>query len=359
MAHSMFSALLKNVPADASVAIEGKSSAEFGGFIDTGSYTLNAALSGSLFGGMPDNKITALAGESGTGKTFFILGILQSWMKANPTGMVFYCDSESAVTNHMLTERGLDLNRIAKVEPETIEQFRQSVGMILDNYAESKASGKCDVPIMMVLDSLGNLSSEKEVTDVRDQNNTRDMTKAQLLRGTFRVLRLRLAKLGVPMIVANHTYSVVGAYIPTKALSGGGGLIYVSDSIAMLSKSKERDAEKTVIGNIIKVVMIKSRLSRELTEAEVRISYTGGLDRYHGVLDMAVEAGLVTKTVGRYTFPGEKVSVTASKIAETPGKYFTDEFLKKLDATYVKPNFSYGGGAANSSPATDTTTENI
>jgi len=351
MANSLFSQLLKNVPADASVAIEGKSSAEFGGFIDTGSYTLNAALSGTLFGGMPDNKITCLAGESGTGKTFFILGILKSWMAQNPKGMVFYFDTESAVTNHMLTDRGLDLTRIAKVEPETIEQFRQSVLAILDNYGEQKAAGKCDVPIIMALDSLGNLSSEKEVTDVRDQNNTRDMTKAQLLRGTFRVLRLRLAKLAVPMIVANHTYAVVGAYVPTKALSGGGGLVYVSDSIAMLSKAKERDAEKNVIGNIVKVQMIKSRLSRELTEASVRISYTGGLDRHYGILDLAVEAGLVTKVVGRYTFPGEKASVTANKIADAPEKYFTKDFLEKLDETYVRPHFSYGGVVTPSSAA--------
>lgn len=206
MSNSLFKALLKNVPASASLAVEGKSSAEFGKFVDTGSYTLNAALSGSLFGGMPDNKITVFAGESSTGKTFFVLGILKSWMEQNPNGIVVYFDTESAVTNQMLTDRGLDITRIIKVEPETIEQFRQSAVAILDNYEESKSTD----PMIMVLDSLGNMSSLKEVQDVRDQKDSRDMTKAQLIRGTFRVLRLRLAKLSVPMIVTNHVYQVVG-----------------------------------------------------------------------------------------------------------------------------------------------------
>lgn len=338
MSNSLFKALLKNVPASASLAVEGKSSAEFGKFIDTGSYTLNAALSGSLFGGMPDNKITVFAGESSTGKTYFIIGILKSWMEQNPKGVVVYFDTESAVTNQMLTDRGLDITRIIKVEPETIEQFRQSALAILDNYEESKTTD----PMIMVLDSLGNLSSVKEVQDVRDQKDTRDMTKAQLIRGTFRVLRLRLAKLSVPMIVSNHVYAVVGAYVPTKAISGGSGLIYVSDSIAMLSKSKDKDKDKNVIGSIVTVKMFKSRLSRENTESECRISYAGGLDKYYGLIDMGIAAGLIKNTAGRLTFPGSEKAVFASKVAEAPEEFFTEEFLAQLDEKFVKPNFSYG-----------------
>jgi RecA/RadA recombinase len=338
MPKSLFTDLLKNVPASASVAIDGTSSSEFGKYVDTGSYVLNAALSGSLFGGMPDNKITVFAGESSTGKTFFILSILKAWMQQNPTGNVIYFDTESAVTNQMLTERGLDLSRIAKVEPETIEQFRQSALAILDNYEAAKTN----TPIIMVLDSLGNLSSLKEVTDIRDQKDSRDMTKAQLIRGTFRVLRLRLAKLAVPMLVTNHVYAVVGAYVPTKALSGGSGLIYVSDSIAMLSKSKVRDKDKNIIGNDVTIKMYKSRLSRENNEVDVRILYTGGLDRHYGLLELAEAAGMITVAAGRYTFPNQTKSVTATKIAETPEAFFTPEFLQTLDETFVKPNFSYG-----------------
>lgn len=238
MPKSLFTELLKNVPASASVAIDGTSSAEFGSFVDTGSYVLNAALSGTLFGGMQDNKITVFAGESSTGKTFFVLSIIKAWMQRNPSGVVVYFDTESAVTNQMLTERGLDLSRIAKVEPETIEQFRQSALAILDNYETTKS----ETPMIMVLDSLGNLSSIKEVSDIRDQKDSRDMTKAQLIRGTFRVLRLRLAKLKVPMLVTNHVYQVVGC------LGGSAAVIMADGSVKNITDITVGDMVQTLIG---------------------------------------------------------------------------------------------------------------
>lgn len=238
MSKSMFASLLKNVPAAASIAVEGTSSAEFSGWIDTGSYVLNASLSGSLFGGIADNKITVFAGESSTGKTFFVLGILTKWMQENPTGVVVYFDTESAVTNKMLEDHSLDTNRVLKVEPDTIEQFRESALAILDNYEKGGKS----TPMIMVLDSLGNLSSRKEITDIRDQKDSRDMTKAQLIRGTFRVLRLMMSKLAVPMIVANHTYQVVGC------LSAGIGVLLSSRDIKRIEDIVVGDEVETLDG---------------------------------------------------------------------------------------------------------------
>lgn len=348
---SFFRTLIKDLPAMTTVAADGLSSSEFDGYINTGSYALNAALSGSLFGGMPNNKITVFAGDPATGKTFFVLGVVKQWMEDNPDGGVIYFDTESAVTNQMLSERGIDLTRLVKSEPETIEQFRQTALQILDRYEES-GQKKSRQPMLMVLDSLGNLSSAKEVEDIRAEKDTRDMTKAGLIRGTFRVLRLRLAKLGVPMIATNHVYAVVGAYVPTKAMSGGSGLIYVSDSIAMLSKSKDRDKEKNIVGSIVTAKMFKSRLSRENSEVEVRISYAGGLDKYYGVLDMAVEAGMVEHSGGKYTFPNQK-PVFASKIQEAPEKFFTEAFLQELDEKFVRPQFSYGRVQALNPQTTD------
>ena len=338
---SFFRTLIKDLPAMTTIAADGLSSSEFDGYINTGSYTLNAALSGSLFGGMPNNKITVFAGDPATGKTFFVLGVIKQWMEDNPDGGVIYFDTESAVTNQMLSERGIDLTRLVKSEPETIEQFRQTALQILDRYEESTQK-KGRLPMLMVLDSLGNLSSAKEVEDIRSEKDTRDMTKAGLIRGTFRVLRLRLAKLNVPMIATNHVYSVIGSYVPTKAMSGGSGLIYVSDSIVMLSKSKDRDKEKNIIGTIVKAKMFKSRLSRENSEVEVRISYAGGLDKYYGLIDMAVSAGMVEHSAGKYTFPGEPKPLSLSKIQSSPEKYFTLPFLEELNQKFVRSNFSYG-----------------
>ena len=134
---SFFRTLIKDLPAMTTIAADGLSSSEFDGYINTGSYTLNAALSGSLFGGMPNNKITVFAGDPATGKTFFVLGVIKQWMEDNPDGGVIYFDTESAVTNQMLSERGIDLTRLVKSEPETIEQFRQTALQILDRYEES------------------------------------------------------------------------------------------------------------------------------------------------------------------------------------------------------------------------------
>lgn len=165
----------------------------------------------------------------------------------------------------------------------------------------------------------------------------------------------KIEKLAIPTTVYDFTVEDVhhyvlnngvvthNSYVPTKAISGGSGLIYVSDSIAMLSKSKDKDKDKNIVGSLIRTKMHKSRLSRENTEVEVRISYAGGLDRYYGILDMAVDAGLVEHSAGRYTFTGQK-AVTATKIAEEPEKFFTKEFLEKLNEVFVRPNFSYGMG---------------
>jgi len=204
---------------NANLLSEGGNSSEFSGTIDTGSYALNALISGSIYGGVPNNKITAFAGESATGKTFFVLGVLKTFLEQNPDGGVIYFDTEAAVTKDMMADRGIDVKRVVIAEPTSIEEFRTSATRILTNYIDTPKEKQ--QPMMMVLDSLGMLSSQKELEDTESGKNARDMTKAQLLRGTFRVLSLKLAKANVPLLVTNHVYDVVGAYIPTKEISGG------------------------------------------------------------------------------------------------------------------------------------------
>jgi hypothetical protein len=194
---------------------------------------------------------------------------------------------------------------------------------------------------MMVLDSLGMLSSNKELEDVESGKPARDMTKAQLLRGTFRVLSLKLAKANVPMVITNHVYDVVGAYIPTKEISGGSGLKYAASSIAMLSKKKDRDDKtKELLGNIIKVNMFKSRFTKEGKQVEVKLSFDKGLDRYYGLLGIAEKYGIIKKVSTRYELPdGSKVFEKA--INSNPEKYFTQEILRAIDEA-CKTEFMYG-----------------
>ena len=323
---------------DTSIAADGVGSAEFGSFIDTGSYILNAALSGSLYGGVPDSKITGFAGESATGKTYFVLGIVRSFLEKHPTGGIVYYDTEAAVTKGMMEERGIDTKRVIIAEPDTIQKFKTHALKMLDAYDKQPKDKR--PPMLFVLDSLGLLSTSKEMEDSLEGKDTRDMTKAQVIKATFRVLTLRLAKVSVPMLVTNHVYDLVGSYIPMKELGGGTGLKYAASSIAMLSKKKEKDTSGAIIGNIIKVQMYKSRLSKEHSKVEVLLTYDKGLDRYYGLLDLAEKYEIFKKTSTRYELPnGQKVF--GKEINTNPEKYFTEEVMVRLEEC-AKNEYSYG-----------------
>ena len=317
------------------IATDGANSSEYSGCIDTGSYTLNAALTGSLYGGVPNNKITAFAGESATGKTFFVLGIVRHFLHSNPTGGIFYFDTEAAVTRSMMEDRGIDTSRVVISEPETIQQFRHNALQVLDKYLD----GGEQPPMMFVLDSLGQLSTTKEMEDSAEGKETRDMTKAQVIKAAFRVLSLKCAKANVPLLVTNHVYEVVGSYIPTKEMSGGSGLKYAASTICYLSKKKDKDGTD-VVGNILKVKMVKSRFSKENKQVEVKLSYDSGLDKYYGLLDLAEKYNVFKKVSTRYELPdGSKVFGKA--INNNPEKYYTEDVMAQLEDA-ARKEFQYG-----------------
>jgi RecA/RadA recombinase len=319
------------------MASDGTGSAEFGGFIDTGSFALNAVLSGSLFGGVPDNKITAFAGESATGKTYFVLGVVKSFLEKHPNGGVVYYDTEAAITKTMMEERGIDTTRVIIAEPDTIQKFKTHALKLIDAYDQKPEKER--PPMMFVLDSLGMLSTSKEMEDSLDGKDTRDMTKAQIIKAAFRVLTLKLAKVKIPLLVTNHVYELVGSYVPTKELGGGTGLKYAASTIAMLSKRKEKDGTD-VVGNIIKIKMFKSRLSKENSQVEVLLTYSEGLNRYYGLLEIAEKHGIFKKVSTRYQLP-DGTSAFGKNINEDPEKYFTDDVMKQLELA-VQKEFKYG-----------------
>lgn len=322
---------------DTAIAADGTGSSEFTGTVDTGSFILNGLLSGSLYGGVPNNKITAFAGESATGKTFFVLGIVKRFLDDNPSGGVVYYDTEAAVTKSMMEERGIDTKRVIIAEPDTIQKFRTHALKVIESYEKQKNAP----PMMFVLDSLGLLSTTKEMEDSTEGKETRDMTKAQVIKATFRVLTLKLAKIKVPMLVTNHVYDVVGSYVPMKEIGGGTGLKYAASTIAMLTKKKDKDGTE-VVGNLIKVKTYKSRFSKENKDVEVRLSFDKGLDRYYGLVDLAEKHGIFKKVSTRLELPsGDKVF--AKQILQDPEKYFTADVMEQLEAA-AKIEFSYGKG---------------
>ena len=306
-------------------------------YVDTGSYIFNGLISGSIFGGVSNNKITAIAGESSTGKTFFSLAVVKNFLDSNPDGYCLYFDTEAAVNKSLLASRGIDLDRLVVVNVVTIEEFRTRALKAVDIYLKTDTENR--KPCMFVLDSLGMLSTEKEIRDALDDKQVRDMTKSQLVKGAFRMLTLKLGQANIPLIVTNHTYDVIGSYIPTKEMGGGSGLKYAASTIIYLSRKKEKDG-KEVVGNIIKAKTAKSRLSKENKEVQVRLYFDErGLDRYYGLLELGEIGGIWKNVAGRYEINGKKVY--GKQILANPDEYFTPEVMQALDEIAQK-EFSYG-----------------
>ena len=318
----------------ASIVEEGVAAADVSGYIDTGSYIFNALLSGSIYDGLPDNKITALAGESATGKTFFALGMCKQFLEDNADAAVIYFESESATSKKMIEERGIDSSRIMMVPVTTVQEFRTQAIRILDQYMQDKT----DMKMLFVLDSLGMLSTTKEIEDTTAGAETRDMTRAQLVKGAFRVLTLKLAKAGVALVVTNHTYDQMGLFAK-RVMGGGSGLKYAASSILFLSRKKEKEGTE-VIGNIVHCKNEKSRLTVENRVVDVMLTYKKGLDRYYGLVDLAIKYGIFKKSSTRIELPGGTTQF-AKTINNNPEKYFTKEVLDKLNEA-AKQEFLYG-----------------
>ena len=321
----------------ASLVAEGVEAGDNDTFIDTGSHIFNALLSGSIYGGLPSNKITAIAGESATGKTFFLMGMVKNFLDANPESGVVYFESESAITKQMVIDRGIDPERMVILPVTTVQEFRTQALKVLDRYMQQDVDVRR--PMFVCLDSLGMLSTTKEVEDTSDGKETRDMTRAQVLKAAFRVLTLKLAKAKVPMVVTNHTYDVVGSMFPTKEMGGGSGLKYAASSIVYLSKKKEKDGTE-VIGNIVHCKNHKSRLTIENKMVDVRLTYDRGLDRYYGLVDLALKHGIFKSVSTRIELP-DGTKQYAKTINNDPTKFFTEDIMKQLDECADK-EFRYG-----------------
>ena len=320
----------------AALVSDGVEAGDVDSFIDTGSYIFNALLSGTLFGGLPSNKITAIAGESATGKTFFVLGMVKNFLDTNPDAGVLYFESESAITKQMIIDRGIDANRMVILPVTTVQEFRTQSIRVLDKYIESDDKK----PMMLCLDSLGMLSTTKEVEDTADGKETRDMTRAQVIKAAFRVLTLKLGRAKIPMVVTNHTYDVVGSMFPTKEMGGGSGLKYAASSIVYLSKRKDKEGTE-VVGNIIHCKNHKSRLTIENKMIDVRLTYNKGLDRYYGLLELAEKYNVFKKVATRFELPDGSKQY-GKTILNTPTKYFTQDVMDILEEC-AKKEFKYGG----------------
>jgi len=237
----------------------------------------------------------------------------------------------------MVIDRGIDPDRMVIVPVTTVQEFRTQSLKILDRYMQQDTNVRR--PLFLCLDSLGMLSTTKEVEDTADGKETRDMTRAQVLKAAFRVLTLKLGKAKVPMVVTNHTYDSMGSMFPTKEMGGGSGLKYAASSIIFLSKKKEKDGTE-VVGNIVHCKNHKSRLTIENKMVDVRLSYEKGLDKYYGLLDIAEKYNIFKKVSTRYELPDGSKQYGKS-IMSDPEKYFTEDIMKQIEEAVGK-EFKYG-----------------
>ena len=256
-------------------------------FITTGVYLLDAALSGRLIGGgVATNRITAFAGESGAGKSFIAYSVSKHAQKAGYS--VIYIDTEQAIDLEDLPKFGIDpsLEKFRLIRSNKVEDVNMVLTQLVDELKTQKLDG-CEIPkLMIVLDSLGQMASNKEKADLLKGDIKQDMTKAKALGSMFRSINTDLGYLEIPMIVCNHTYLTLDLY-PAEKLKGGNGLLYSASVIGFMSKSKLKTGEEDDmdLGQSGISVLFKTSKNRMAKPKKIRfdISFAHGMNPYTGL----------------------------------------------------------------------------
>lgn len=247
-------------------------------WIDTGNYHLNAVFSGDLFGGIPNNRSICLAGESGTGKTFLLLNMVR---EAQQKGYyVIYYDTEGAVDIDGIQNFGVDPERFDHQPMSDLPKFRTSITTLIKKMMEAKEKGLQLPKVMIALDSLGMLATQKEIDDAISGNGAADMTRSKMIRSLFRIITSDLTGLGIPFIFTNHTYASTGMF-PTINLSGGGGLVYSASVILALSKAQIKEG-LVQTGIIVSVKTLKNRFGKPIP-IKFHIRWDKGMNRFIGM----------------------------------------------------------------------------
>jgi RecA/RadA recombinase len=255
-------------------------------WIPTGNYMLNAQISGSIFGGIPNCRSICLAGDSGTGKTFLTLNICR---EAQEMGYnIIYCDSEAAVDQEVMEKFGIDPKKVRYQPVSTIQEFTILINNLLKMLDDAKKAKQKTPKLFLILDSLGNLASLKEKTDAQTGNTVRDMTKQQVIRTLFRTATIDLAANKIPFVITNHTYQGIGMFAK-KEISGGGGIAFNPSIVLMLGKAKLKEtndeskkAEMNSTGIIVTSRPRKNRFAKPIP-IKFHISFFKGMNKYTGL----------------------------------------------------------------------------
>ena len=251
-------------------------------WIPTGNYLLNAQLSGTLFGGIPNTRSLGLMGDPGTGKSFVCLNVAREAQKKGYD--VIYCDTEGAIDKSSAIKFGIDANKVRYQPIKTVTEFQTFVANLLELVKKAKTGG-ANPKIMLILDSLGMLSTDKELRDAIDGKNAADMgAKAKELRKLFRVITLDLTAAKIPLVCTNHVYAG-GGFFPTKESSGGDGPIFAMSVISFLSKAQLKEGNSSTKTGIIVTSNLKKSRFTIPEPVKFHISFANGMNPYVGLQD--------------------------------------------------------------------------
>jgi RecA/RadA recombinase len=301
---------------------------------------INVALSGSLNGGLTSG-VTEIAGPSKHFKTAIALLMVRSFLKKHKDGAVLFYDTEFGTPGSYFQTFGIDMKKVFHTPVTDVEQLKQD---IMKQLAEMKRGDH----LMIVIDSIGQLASLKEVEDALEGKTVADMTRAKAIKSLFRMITPHLRIKDIPLVVVNHTYMEIGMF--PKAVTGGGtGMYYAADTIWIVGRQQEKVGTEVTGFNFVLNVE-KSRFVREKSKLAISVSFEKGIETYSGLLEIALAGGFVEKPMpGWYLKPGSKVKV---READTKTEEFWSDILanEEFDA-YIRKSFeiSYGDILANDS----------
>ena len=339
-------------------------------YISIGNYICNACLTGSLFGGVPNNRSIC-----GTGKTYLLLNIAREAQKKNI--FVIWYDSENAIEKSQLVQFGVDPSKFRYEPVGTVQEFKTNITQTVELLIEKKEQGMNIPKVLFILDSVGNLATQKEIDDAKSGNDKSDMTKAKQIRSIFRILMQKMGVIGGTFAFSNHVYAATDTYVPTSYQSGGKGLVYGASIILNLSKAKLKEGTDTTQTGIIVTAMPEKNRFCKPVKVKFYISYVNGMNPYVGLEEYisfercGIQRGkFITEkeylkdpkpeyikcdangTV-QYFVPSETARGFCLDDGTTiplnqlfTSKAFTKERLERLDE-YIKSEFKYADSSAN------------
>lgn len=308
-------------------------------WFDTGCYALNAFLSdGDINKGAILGKRYAFSGESSTAKSYFTAYCVKTFLDKYPDGVVLFYETEGSSVREMAESIGIDMDRVI-IEPVSIvEELKKNILQYIDKLEKDYQETKERTKMMIVLDSLGMLSTNKEIDDTLAGKDTKDMTMAQAKKSLYRSISLKLSLLQIPMFTVNHSYTNIGGYGDSQVESGGSGFQYAGDVRFLLSKSQKRSGNIQT-GVTIRLKLKKSRFIKENQIIEIDLDFEKGMNKYSYMVDFANACGMLKATDTTITIEGNEYGRDVFELKFN--EYFNDEKMKIL-AERIKISLGFG-----------------